>query len=86
MWIVDLKNLKSVSMVSGFNYADAALLLAYNEIPVAAVEADYFKAIDSFLALPAPSKGVKTVIYSADSMRRLRRYLGFTDPEDVTRG
>jgi len=86
MWTVDLKNLKSVSMVSGFNYADAALLLAYNEIPVAAVEADYFKAIDSFLALPAPSKGVKTVIYSADSMRRLRRYLGFTDPEDVTRG
>ena len=47
--------------------------------------ADFFKAIDAFLALPAPSRGIKTVIYSADAMRRLRRYLGFTDPEDVTR-
>jgi UDP-N-acetylmuramyl tripeptide synthase len=86
MWTVDLQNLKHVSMVSGFNYADAALLLAYNEIPVDVVEADYFKAIDDFMALPKPTSGVKTVIYSADAMRRLRRYLGFTDPEDVSRG
>jgi UDP-N-acetylmuramyl pentapeptide synthase len=85
MWTVDLKNLKHVSMVSGFNYADAALLLAYNEIPVDVVEADYFKAIDDFMALPLPMTGIKTVIYSADAMRRLRRYLGFTDPEDVAR-
>jgi hypothetical protein len=85
MWTVNLENLKRVSVVSGFNYADAALLLAYNEIPVDAIESDYFKAIDSFLAMPAPSRGIKTVIYSADAMRRLRRHLGFTDPEDVTR-
>jgi hypothetical protein len=85
MWTVDLKNLKRVSTVSGFNYADAALLLAYNEIPVDSVEPDYFKAIEDFLALPKPSKGMKTVIYSADAMRRLRRHLGFTDPEDVDR-
>ena len=85
MWTVDLQNLKHVSVVSGFNYADAALLLAYNEIPVDAIESDYFKAIDEFLALPKPTNGIKTVIYSADAMRRLRRYLGFTDPEDVQR-
>jgi len=86
MWTVDVSRLKRVSVVSGFNYADAALLLAYHEIPVEVVEPDYFKAIDNFLALPKPSRGVKTVIYSADAMRRLRRYLGFTDPEDVQRG
>jgi UDP-N-acetylmuramyl tripeptide synthase len=85
MWTVDLQNLKHVSMVSGFNYADAALLLAYNEIPVDVIESDYFKAIDDFFALPKPANGIKTVIYSADAMRRLRRYLGFTDPEDVKR-
>ena len=85
MWTVDLKNLKRVSTVSGFNYADAALLLAYNEIPVGSVQPDYFQAIEDFLALPKPSKGMKTVIYSADAMRRLRRHLGFTDPEDVDR-
>jgi hypothetical protein len=85
MWTVDLQNLKHVTMVSGFNYADAALLLSYNEIPVDVIESDYFKAIDNFFAMPRPANGIKTVIYSADAMRRLRRYLGFTDPEDVKR-
>jgi len=85
MWTVDLQNLKHVRVVSGFNYADAALLLSYNEIPVDAIESDYFKAIHNFFALPKPAHGIKTVIYSADAMRRLRRYLGFTDPEDVQR-
>ncbi len=85
MWTVDLKNLKSVHTVSGFNYADAALLLAYKGVSALKVEEDYFKAIDEFFALPAPTHGMKTVLYSADAMRRLRRYLGFTDPEDVER-
>ena len=85
MWTVDLNNLKSVSMVGGFNYADAALLLEYHDIPVDAVEREYFKAIDTFFSLPKPTKGIKTVIYSADAMRRLRRYKGFIDPEDVQR-
>jgi UDP-N-acetylmuramyl pentapeptide synthase len=85
MWTVDLSNLKKVHTVSGFNYADAALVLAYNDVCMQVIEPDYFKAIDDFLALPVPDEGMKTVIYSADAMRRLRRYLGFTDPEDVDR-
>ena len=85
MWTVDLSNLKSVAMVSGFNYADAALLLEYHDIPIDVVEREYFKDIDAFFSLPKPAKGIKTVIYSADAMRRLRRYKGFTDPEDVKR-
>ena len=85
MWTVDFKKLKRVHTVSGFNYADAALLLAYNDVPVHCVEPEYFQAIDSFFALERPSNGIKTVIYSADAMRRMRRYLGFTDPEDVDR-
>lgn len=86
MWTVDTKNLKQVHTVSGFNYADAALLLAYKGVPVERVEEDYFKAIDEFFQMQRPALGIKTVIYSADAMRRLRRYLGFTDPEDVERG
>ena len=85
MWTVDLSKLKKVHTVSGFNYADAALVLAYNEVAMEVIGPEYFKAIDDFLALPVPAEGVKTVIYSADAMRRLRRYLGFTDPEDVDR-
>ena len=85
LWTVDFAKMKNVSCVSGFNYADAALVLAYQGIGFKAAEEDYFKAIDDFLALPKPTLGHKTVIYSADAMRRLRRYKGFTDPEDVDR-
>lgn len=86
MWTVDYSALKHVNTVSGFNYADAALVLAYNDVVMDEVEPDFHNAIDKFFALPAPAEGMKTVIYSADSMRRLRRYMGFTDPEDVERG
>jgi len=85
LWTVDYGNLKQVSVVSGSNYADAALVLKYNDVAFDSVEPDYFKAIDSFFALPKPNSGVKTILYSADAMRRLRRYKGITDPEDVTR-
>ena len=85
LWTVDYKQLKHVSLVSGFNYADAALVLKYQGVEVDFVEVDYLKAIDAFFALPKPKNGIKTVLYSADAMRRLRRYKGFTDPEDVTR-
>ncbi len=85
LWTVNYDKLPHVKMLSGFNYADAALVLKYNGTQVDRVEADYFKAIDEFLALPKPNRGIKTVLYSADAMRRLRRYKGFTDPEDVSR-
>ena len=85
LWTVDYKNLAKADVVSGFNYADAALVLIYNGVAVDRVESDYFKAIEDFLHLPNTTKGRKTVIYSADAMRRLRRHLGFTDPEEVSR-
>jgi UDP-N-acetylmuramyl tripeptide synthase len=85
MWTVDLANLSHVDVVTGYNWAEAALLLAYNEIPVGTATGDLDEALAAFFALPKPSRGVKTVIFSADSMRRTRRALGFTDPEDVLR-
>lgn len=85
MWTVDYSALKRVHTVTGFNYADAALVLAYNDVDFENVESEYLEAVDKFFALPAPKQGMKTVLYSADAMRRLRRHLGFTDPEDVHR-
>ncbi|NDD26520.1 MAG: DUF1727 domain-containing protein, partial [Actinobacteria bacterium] len=85
LWTVDYSTLKRVDMVSGFNYADAAMVLLYNDVEVKQIEEDYFSAIEQFLSLPNDSNGRKTVIYSADAMRRLRRHLGFTDPEEVKR-
>lgn len=83
MWTVNLEKLTHADIVAGFNAAEAALLLRYNDIPVGEVVYDLDEAIDKFFALPAPESGVKTVIFSADVMRRMRRALGFWSPEEV---
>ena len=85
LWTVDLANLSHADVVTGYNHAEAALLLAYHEIPVGRVIGELDEALDAFFGLPQPSSGYKTVIFSADAMRRTRRALGFTDPEDVDR-
>ena len=85
LWTVDLINLSHADVVTGYNATEAALLLAYHEIPFGLVTDNLDEALAAFFALPKPSYGLKTVIFSADSMRRTRRALGFTDPEDVTR-
>ena len=85
LWTVDMSNLSHADVVSGYNYAEIALRLAYSDIPVGDVEGDLEAALSKFFALPKPSRGMKTVIFSADAMRRTRRILGFTDPEAVER-
>lgn len=83
LWTVDYKALRHVDVVSGYNAAEMALRFAYDEISMDLIEQDLEVAFDAFLALPAPESGVKTIIFSADAMRRLRRMLGFTSPEEV---
>ena len=85
MWTVDYSNLSHVDVVSGLQADQAALLLRYNDIPVGHVEQDLDLAIDKFFSMPTPVRGHKTVIFSADSMRRMRRSLGFWSPDEVKR-
>jgi UDP-N-acetylmuramyl tripeptide synthase len=85
LWTVDYSKLQRVDVVSGFNASEMALCLRYNNIACAGVTDDLRIAFDQFLALPSPQSGVKTVLFSADAMRRSRRMLGFTSPEDVER-
>lgn len=85
LWTVDLERLSHADVVTGYNAYEMAMRLAFDEIPIGLVTEDLEEAMKAFLALPAPTQGHKTVIFSADSMRRIRRMLGFTDPEDVTR-
>lgn len=85
LWTVDLARVKKVDVVSGYNFAEIALRLSYEGVDVEEAQDDLFDAFDKFLALPNPEHSVKTVIFSADSMRRLRRHLGFTSPEEVER-
>ena len=85
LWTVDMKNMPAIDIVTGFNYAEMALRLAYDEIPVREVVPELEDALAKFFGLPAPKSGRRTVIFSADAMRRTRRALGFVDPEAVER-
>lgn len=85
LWTVDMSNLSHADVVSGYNFAEIALRLTYAGVPIGEVDGDLESALAKFFALPVPSTGMKTVIFSADAMRRTRRILGFTDPEAVER-
>ena len=85
LWTVDYKNLSHVDVCTGFNAYEAALLLLFKDVPVEYVTDDLEDAIKRFFDLPKPARGHKTVIFSADVMRRMRRALGFWSPEEVER-
>lgn len=85
LWTVDLSKLTKVDIVTGFNYAEMALRLSYDEIPIGEIVPELDAALEKFFKLPAPAWGRRTVIFSADAMRRTRRTLGFVDPEAVER-
>jgi UDP-N-acetylmuramyl tripeptide synthase len=85
LWTVDMKKMPPIDIVTGFNYAEMALRLAYDEIPVGEIVPDLEEALEKFFGQPAPKSGRRTVIFSADAMRRTRRALGFVDPEAVER-
>ena len=82
-WPVDTSSLRHVLIASGSKAHDIALQLAYDDVTVDRIEPDVPTALDSFLALPDPSHGMKTIIFSADGMRRTRAHLGLATNEEV---
>ena len=85
LWTVDYTNLQRVDVCSGFNAYEAALVLLYNDIPVAHTTDDLEQAMQVFFAMPRPVHGHKIVVFSADAMRRMRRALGFWSAEEAQR-
>jgi UDP-N-acetylmuramyl tripeptide synthase len=75
-WPVDTSSLGRVRIASGSKANDIALQLAYDGVLVDRIEPDLGRALDDFLLLPDPAHGLKTIIFSADSMRRTRAHLG----------
>lgn len=73
LWTVDFSKLKRVDVVAGKNANDLALRLIYQGVQVDNIIPEVDKAADEFLALNGPTP---TVLFSADAMRRTRRYLG----------
>jgi lipid II isoglutaminyl synthase (glutamine-hydrolysing) len=85
LWTVQPNNLPKVDVVTGFNVAEAELWLSHHGILPELATDDLEAAFDHWLALPEPENSMRTVIFSADAMRRIRRMLGFTSPEEVQR-
>ena len=84
-WPVDTSSLKRVHGAAGSKAHDIALQLVYDDVDVERIEPDVGRALDSFLALPEPATGMKTIIFSADGMRRTRAHLGLDgNPHDDT--
>ncbi|MFB9309945.1 UDP-N-acetylmuramyl tripeptide synthase [Agromyces hippuratus] len=80
-WPTDAGSLGRVSIVTGSKSAEAALMLAYDGVEIDRVEPDLGTAVDDFLAMPAPASGVKTIVFTADAMRRTRAHLGLAGAE-----
>lgn len=74
LWAAALDGMPAVTIAAGPKARDVALHCLYSGVAVADVETDLASALDRFLALPAPKHGHKTIIFSADSMRRTRRH------------
>lgn len=85
LWTVDPVNLPTVDVVTGYNVAEAELWLRHHGFTPEFSTDDLSAAFDHWLALPEPVSSVRTVIFSADAMRRIRRMLGFTSPDEVSK-
>jgi UDP-N-acetylmuramyl tripeptide synthase len=75
-WPVDASRIGRARIVSGSKAHDMALQLIYQGVQVDEIEPDLGAALDRFLELPDPAKGVKTIVFTADPMRRTRTHLG----------
>lgn len=73
LWTVDFSKLSKVDVVGGFNAYELALRLFSAGVQVSQVIPEIDKANEAFLRLEGDSA---TILFSADAMRRTRRYLG----------
>lgn len=82
-WIYgsDLSRLDHVDVLTGTKAWQLATRFAYSDIPVRTVEPELAPALARFLALPKPSRGVKTMIVNYEQMMLVRKQLGFTELE-----
>jgi UDP-N-acetylmuramyl pentapeptide synthase len=73
LWTVDFSRLSKVDIVSGFNAWELALCLKFQGVQVDLVEPRIDAANERFASLEGETP---TIVFSADAMRRTRRYLG----------
>lgn len=77
-WPVDPSALGRVTTVTGSKAHEMALHLGYYGVVIDSVNPNLGEALDAFLDLPEPEKGIKTVIFTADAMRKTRAHWELT--------
>jgi UDP-N-acetylmuramyl tripeptide synthase len=82
-WIYgsELSRLDHVDVLTGTKAWQLATRFAYSDIPVLRIEPDLTPALDAFLALPQPSRGMKTMIVNYEQMMFVRKALGYREME-----
>lgn len=71
LWTVDFSRLKRVDIVAGYNAYELALRLKVAGVEVVEVIPGISESADRFFSLPGDTP---TILFSADAMRRFRRY------------
>lgn len=86
-WIygIDLSSLGDVDVITGSKAWQIATRFTYEGRNVRNVEPDPDKAVDWFLSLPRPSRGLKVMLVNYELMMSIRKRLGFLELEGGNR-
>ena len=85
LWSVPVDGLNRVSVVSGSRAFEVATRLVYDGVQLDVVVAELDTALERFLSLPVPNEGLKTIVFSADAMRKTRRMLRLDRAGEIAR-
>ena len=82
-WIYgsDLSRLDHVDVLTGTKAWQLATRFGYSDIAVDHVIPELGPALERFLSLPKPSRGMKTMIVNYEQMMLVRKHLGYLDLE-----
>jgi hypothetical protein len=83
MYDTDFSSIDHVDILSGSKAWQLATRFGYGEIPVGRVMPELRPALEAFLALPAPTRGTKTMIVNYEQMMLIRKLLGFLELENA---
>ena len=82
-WIYgsDLSRIPHVDVLTGTKAWQLATRFGYADIEVRHVEPELRPALEQFLALPKPGRGMKTMVVNYEQMMLIRKQLGYRDLE-----
>jgi UDP-N-acetylmuramyl tripeptide synthase len=81
VYATDLSKIDHVDVVSGTKAWQFATRFGYGDLEVGQVEPALKPALAHFLAMPKPSRGMKTLIVNYEQMMMIRKELGYLEIE-----